>query len=147
MKKREIDNIFFDGVASLSQSSSHTHMIPSIKQFLKQTSVIGFILFFSEPRLDKSPFGNGFGPGPGGAPGLNPMAAQFMALNHPAHAAFLSQTGAMGAAGAAAGLIPGLPGANSSPGSQQQQAAAAAAAAAAQFMKGPGLTSLEALQR
>jgi len=103
--------------------------------------------YSKEPRLDKSPFGNGFGPvpTPGSVPpGLNPMAAQFMALNHPAHAAFLSQTGAMSA------HFPGLP--TSSPSSQQQQqqqqqAAAAAAAAAAQFMKGPGLTSLEALQR
>ena len=83
------------------------------------------------------------------------MAAQFMALNHPAalnaqaaqqaaqaaHAAFLSQTGA----------IPhfhGLPAASSSPtllpGGRNTSAEAAAAA---QFMKTPGLTSLEALQR
>ena len=133
----------------LSLNPHHTHTHDPFNQTIFKTNFCYrfYFYFFPEPRLDKSPFGNGFGPGPGGAPGLNPMAAQFMALNHPAHAAFLSQTGAMGAAGAAAGLIPGLPGANSSPGSQQQQAAAAAAAAAAQFMKGPGLTSLEALQR
>ena len=129
----------------LSILITHTH--DPFNQTIFKTNFC--FIFFPEPRLDKSPFGNSFGPGPGGAPaGLNPMAAQFMALNHPAHAAFLSQTGAMGAAGAAAGLIPGLPGANTTAaGSQQQQAAAAAAAAAAQFMKGPGLTSLEALQR
>ena len=48
-----------------------------------------------EPRMDKSPFGNGFGPHP---PGLSPMAAQFMALNNPAaaaQAAFFSQAGAL----------------------------------------------------
>lgn len=126
-----------------------------------------FVFFFlSEPRLDKNPFGNGFGPpggpGAGGPPGLNPMAAQFMALNHPAaaaQAAFLQQSGlpAHFAAAAAAG-IPGA-------------AAAAAAAAAASvgvtgvtssptmsggspfpgrqdpLLKGPGIASLEALQR
>ena len=111
-----------------------------------------FLPFYTEPRLDKSPFGNGFGPPP---PGLSPMAAQFMALNHPAalnaqaaqqaaqaaHAAFLSQTGAIP-------HFPGLPAASSSPSLLQGgRNASVEAAAAAQFMKTPGLTSLEALQR
>ena len=99
--------------------------------------------------MEKSPFGNGFGPPP---PGLNPMAAQFMALNHSAaaqaaqaahaaQAAFLSQTGAIP-------NFPGLPSVTSSPNSiSGRPDASAAAAAAAQLMKGPGLTSLEALQR
>ena len=95
-------------------------------------------IFSTEPRLDKNPFGNGFGPH--GPPGLNPMAAQFMALNHPAaaQAAFLSQTaGAAGAAGL--GPFAGLPSASSPgiPGRPEPQ----------NFMKNPGLTSLEALQR
>ena len=84
------------------------------------------------------------------------MAAQFMALNHPAalnaqaaqqaaqaaHAAFLSQTGAIP-------HFPGLPAASSSPSLLPGggRSSSAEAAAAAQFMKTPGLTSLEALQR
>ena len=111
------------------------------------------LFHYLEPRLDKSPFGNGFAPPP---PGLNPMAAQFMALNHPAalnaqaaqqaaqaaHAAFLSQTGAIP-------HFPGLPSASSSPSLLPGggRSSSAEAAAAAQFMKTPGLTSLEALQR
>merc|ERR1719510_620528 len=93
--------------------------------------------FPKEPRLDKNPFGNGFGP-PGGPPGLNPMAAQFMALQHPA---FLSA-----AQVTAAGIPPfGLPNPSvvtsspSIPGRPEPQ-----------FMKGPNaasLASLEALQR
>ena len=96
------------------------------------------IIFFAEPRLDKNPFGNGFGP-PAGPPGLNPMAAQFMALQHPA---FLSA-----AQVTAAGIPPafGLPNPSvvtsspSIPGRPEPQ-----------FMKGPNaasLASLEALQR
>ncbi len=133
-----------------------------------------YIISFAEPRLEKSPFGNGFGPpgapGAGAPPGLNPMAAQFMALNHPAaaaqaaQAAFLQQSGlpAHFAAAAAAGL----------PGAAAAAAAAAAVSASnlpspgvtssptmsgggpfgarpdpAQLMKGPGIASLEALQR
>eukprot|EP00095_Tigriopus_kingsejongensis_P011496 maker-scaffold56_size446035-snap-gene-2.12 protein:Tk11496 transcript:maker-scaffold56_size446035-snap-gene-2.12-mRNA-1 annotation:"dachshund " len=97
--------------------------------------------FPKEPRLDKNPFGNGFGPH--GHHGLNPMAAQFMALNHPAaaqaaQAAFLSHSGA----GGAPGLPPfgGLPAVTSSPtipGRPEPQ----------NFMKSPGFSSLEALQR
>ncbi|TRY73892.1 hypothetical protein TCAL_07775 [Tigriopus californicus] len=97
-----------------------------------------------EPRLDKNPFGNGFGPH--GHPGLNPMAAQFMALNHPAaaqaaQAAFLSHSAA-GGGGGGPGLPPfgGLPVVTSSPsipGRPEPQ----------NFMKNPGFSSLEALQR
>ena len=100
--------------------------------------VANFVCFIAEPRLDKNPFGNGFGP-PGGPPGLNPMAAQFMALQHPA---FLSA-----AQVSAAGLPPfGLPSpsiATSSPSIPGRPEP--------QFVpKGPnaaGLASLEALQR
>ena len=122
--------------------------------------------------MEKSPFGNGFGhQGPaagGGPPSAGPTGGPlnpFMALNHPAaQAAFFSQTAAAGLSPAhlAAAAAAGLPG-----------AAAAAAAAAAhslpvtgvtsspainvgapgipgrpdQFIKGPGMASLEALQR
>ena len=91
------------------------------------------LLFYLEPRLDKSPFGNGFGPHP---PGLSPMAAQFMALNNPAaaaQAAFFSQAG---------GLPPfhGLP-VSSSPGLGGRPDPH-------HLLKGPaGLASLEALHR
>ena len=94
---------------------------------------------FSEPRLDKNPFGNGFGP-PGGPGGLNPMAAQFMALQHPA---FLSAAQVNAAGGMPAPF--GLPNPSvvtsspSIPGRPEPQ-----------FMKGPNaasLASLEALQR
>ena len=135
---RKRDQVFFCGVYMY---------VTKINIFFSTQQVFNHNFLFAEPRLDKSPFGNGFGgpSGPAGGGPLNPMAAQFMALNHPgaAHAAFLSQTAAMSAGAAAAGFPGGLP--NSSPSSQQ--AAAAAAAAAAQLMKGPGLTSLEALQR
>ena len=126
-------------------------LIFQIPSFL--SPIFKFMHMHLEPRLDKSPFGNGFGPPP---PGLNPMAAQFMALNHPAalnaqaaqqaaqaaHAAFLSQTGAIP-------HFPGLPSASSSPSMLPGggRNPSVEAAAAAQFMKNPGLTSLEALQR
>jgi len=92
-----------------------------------------------EPRLDKNPFGNGFGP-PGGPGGINPMAAQFMALQHPA---FLSAAQVNAAGGMPAPF--GLPNPSvvtsspSIPGRPEPQ-----------FMKGPNaasLASLEALQR
>jgi len=95
--------------------------------------------FPKEPRLDKNPFGNGFGP-PGGPAGLNPMAAQFMALQHPA---FLSAAQVNAAGGMPAPF--GLPNPSvvtsspSIPGRPEPQ-----------FMKGPNaasLASLEALQR
>ena len=92
---------------------------------------------YIEPRLDKNPFGNGFGP-PGGPPGLNPMAAQFMALQHPA---FLGQVSAAG--------LPapfGLP----SPASVVTSSPSIPGRPEPQFMKGPNaasLASLEALQR
>ena len=90
-------------------------------------------LVFTEPRLDKSPFGNGFGPHP---PGLSPMAAQFMALNNPAaaaQAAFFSQAGALPP-------FHGLP-VNSSPGLGGRHDPH-------HLLKGPaGLASLEALHR
>ena len=89
--------------------------------------------FFTEPRLDKSPFGNGFGPHP---PGLSPMAAQFMALNNPAaaaQAAFFSQAGALPP-------FHGLP-VTSSPGLGGRHDPH-------HLLKGPaGLASLEALHR
>ena len=97
------------------------------------------LFFISEPRLDKNPFGNGFGP-PGGPAGLNPMAAQFMALQHPA---FLSAAQVNAAGGMPAPF--GLPNPSvvtsspSIPGRPEPQ-----------FMKGPNaasLASLEALQR
>ena len=131
-------------------------------------------LLIPEPRLEKSPFGNGFGPHGPAVGGPQPVSAgptgplnPFMALNHPAaQAAFFTQTAAAGLSPAhlAAAAAAGLPGA----------AAAAAAAAAAnsisvtgvtsspainvggapgipgrpdQFIKGPGMASLEALQR
>lgn len=77
----------------------HCRLINKInrKKYIENEFVI------TEPRLEKSPFPGGFGPGshPGAAhglpPGLSPMAAaQFMALSHPAaaaQAAFLSQSG------------------------------------------------------
>ena len=99
--------------------------------------------YISEPRLDKNPFGNGFGP-PGGPGGLNPMAAglqaQFMALQPPA---FLSAAQVNAAGGMPAPF--GLPNPSvvtsspSIPGRPEPQ-----------FMKGPNaasLASLEALQR
>ena len=120
----------------------------------------------SEPRLEKNPFGNGFG-SPAAPHSHHPMAAQFMALNNPAaaHAAFLSSQAAAAAAGlpphlaaaaaAAASQLPvsGAPGSglsNSSPSGltgARGPAGAAAAADPQQFIKSTGLTSLEALQR
>ena len=95
---------------------------------------------FIEPRLDKNPFGNGFGP-PGGPPGLNPMAAQFMALQHPA---FLS---AAQVSAASAGIPPfGLP----NPAVVTSSSPNIPGRPEPQFMKGPNaasLASLEALQR
>ena len=100
-------------------------------------------IFFNitEPRLDKNPFaGNGFGP-PGGPPGLNPMAAQFMALQHPA---FLS---AAQVSAASAGIPPfGLP----NPSVVTSSSPNIPGRPETQFMKGPNaasLASLEALQR
>ena len=98
-------------------------------------SILTLISFQIEPRLDKNPFGNGFGP-PGGPPGLNPMAAQFMALQHPA---FLGQVSAAGLP-APFGIPPSVVTSSPSiPGRPEPQ-----------FMKGPNaasLASLEALQR
>lgn len=103
-------------------------------------------LLIPEPRLEKSPFGNGFGhqghagggpqpPSAGPAGPLNP----FMALNHPAaQAAFFSQTAAAGLSPAhlAAAAAAGLPGA---------AAAAAAMATANCSMPVTGVTSSPAI--
>uniref|UniRef100_A0A0K2TES2 SKI/SNO/DAC domain-containing protein n=1 Tax=Lepeophtheirus salmonis TaxID=72036 RepID=A0A0K2TES2_LEPSM len=105
--------------------------------------------YVKEARLDKTGFGAGGGGGgngfpPHGAPpGLNPaMAAQFMALNHPA--AFLSQ-----------GLppFPGLPASSSSPNLSSSSSPGIVnsnlrgAGDPNSLLKSPGMSSLEALQR
>lgn len=93
--------------------------------------------------MDKNPFGNGFGPVQGAPPGLNSMAAQFMALNHPAaaQAAFLSaQVNAAGLPHFAGLPSPVVTSSPNIPGRPEPQ----------QFMKGPNaasMASLEALQR
>ena len=116
---------------------------PPIETCLKvQIKFFNIILLslLIEPRLDKNPFGNGFGP-PGGPPGLNPMAAQFMALQHPA---FLS---AAQVSAASAGIPPfGLP----NPAVVTSSSPNIPGRPEPQFMKGPNaasLASLEALQR
>ena len=113
---------------------------PPIETCLKVQIKFFNIILFIEPRLDKNPFGNGFGP-PGGPPGLNPMAAQFMALQHPA---FLS---AAQVSAASAGIPPfGLP----NPAVVTSSSPNIPGRPEPQFMKGPNaasLASLEALQR
>ena len=91
-------------------------------KFLSSTTIP---LLIPEPRLEKSPFGNGFGPqGPAGGGPQPPPAGPagplnpFMALNHPAaQAAFFSQTAAAGLSPAhlAAAAAAGLPGAAAAP--------------------------------
>ncbi len=114
-----------------SAGPRRVNILHSAKRIFFSKKII--IIFLIEPRLDKSPFGNGFGPHP---PGLSPMAAQFMALNNPAaaaQAAFFSQAG---------GLPPfhALP-VNSTPGLGGRPDPH-------HLLKGPaGLASLEALHR
>ena len=118
-------------IGSYVDSNPHSELLEAI---IKNV-ISNLISLKIEPRLDKNPFGNGFGP-PGGPPGLNPMAAQFMALQHPA---FLGQVSAAGLP-APFGIPPSVVTSSPSiPGRPEPQ-----------FMKGPNaasLASLEALQR